>query len=312
MSKVLVTGATGFVGANLARHLLKEGYDVHIFVRATSNLWRIEDIATQMKIYILDLLEKEKVYSVVHEIRPTLIFHLATAGIYGGVHPDEYQAIDTNLVGTINLINACNDIDYKCFVNTGSSSEYGKKKNPMKEDDICEPNTIYGITKLAATLYAVNVGRKNGKPIVTLRLFSPYGPYDDSRRLISYVISNSLRNKPLSLSNPNSVRDYIFIDDVIEAYMSCIQKADYCKGETFNIGSGVQRKISEVVEIILQKVGSNLKPNWGSIAGRDYEPEIWQADITKARKHLNWHPKYRLEEGLERTINWFKDNLSHY
>jgi len=312
MSIILISGATGFVGANLTRYLVKEGFEVHIFVRKSSNLWRIEDILSQVKVHTVDLTDKRMVSSAVEEVKPEVIFHLATAGIYGGVHPDERSAIETNFIGTINLINGCNKIGYKCFVNTGSSSEYGRKEKPMNETDICEPNTLYGITKLASSLYAKNEGMKNGKPILTLRLFSPFGPYDDSRRLISYAILNSLRNKNLELSNPNSVRDYIFVEDVITAYLKCMEKAEDCKGEIFNIGSGIQRKVSEVINVIQEKTGSKLEPMWGKIAGRDYDPEVWQADITKARKYLNWYPKYTFTEGIERTVKWFKENISYY
>ena len=250
--KVLVTGATGFVGANLVRRLVREDYEVHIFTRASSNKWRLTDVLSKLNDHTVDLLEENKLKGLIKEIEPEIIFHLAAAGIYGGVHLPEKNLIETNFWGAVNLLNACNDIDYKCFINTGSSSEYGPKKHPMKETDVCEPINMYGITKCAATLYGRFVAKTKDKPIVGFRLFSPYGPYDDKTRLITYAIINALQNNDLNLANPKAVRDYIYIEDILDLYMKSIDKAYKLKGEVFNGGSGSQTTIHYVVNKIME------------------------------------------------------------
>lgn len=310
--KVLVTGATGFVGANLIRRLIELGYEVHILTRESSDKWRLTDILSNLKDHTVDLLDEERLNYLVNQIKPEAIFHLATSGIYGGVHASEKKVIETNFLGTVNLINACKDIDYRCFVNTGSSSEYGTKKHPMKETDLCEPINIYGISKCAATLYGNLIARTKGKPIITFRLFSPFGPYDGESRLMTYAITNVLEGKPLMLANPNSVRDYIYIEDVLDLYLQSIEHAYEFKGEVFNVGSGSQKATSYIIYKIIEITNSNSEIKWNSFPGRNHDTDKWEADIEKVRTYFNWQPKYHIDDGIRETIEWFKENLALY
>jgi len=311
-NRVLVTGATGFVGANLVRRLYREGYEVHVFTRVSSNKWRLIDVLSKLNDHTVDLLEEKKLKKLIKEIKPKLIFHLATAGIYGGVHLPEKNLIETNFLGTVNLLDACNDIDYKCFINTGSSSEYGPKKHPMKETDVCEPINMYGITKCAATLYGRFIAKTQDKPIIGFRLFSPYGPYNDMVRLITYAIINALQNNDLNLANPEAVRDYIYIEDILDLYMKAIEKAYELKGEVFNVGSGSQAIIHYVVAKIIELTQSKSRVNWGSANGRSWDTEKWEADIKKTSRFFNWKPIYDIDKGLKKTISWLRNNLYLY
>ncbi len=307
--KVLVTGPNSFIGSNLVKKLISKDFEVHILIRETSNLWRLSDCTDKITVHRVDLREREKLFDMVNLIKPDVIFHLATQGIYGGVHSENKKIIETNFLGTINLIDACDDIDYNCFVNTGSSSEYGMKNKPMKEDMICSPLNMYGITKNAATKYGQFVALTKNKPIISLRLFSPFGYYDQKDRLISYAIVKSIRGESLELANPDSVRDYIFIEDVVDLYIKSIKKAKEFKGEIFNVGTGIQNNIKEVIEKITKITKSSSKINWGSEKSRDYDNGCWVADIEKTKKVFNWEPQYDLEEGLIKTIKWFEKRL---
>ncbi|MEK7630422.1 MAG: GDP-mannose 4,6-dehydratase [Patescibacteria group bacterium] len=309
----LVTGAGGFVGANLVRRLVNQGERVHALVRADKPNWRLADIADKITWHKADLCDKATVRTIAHTVQPEFIYHLATAGVYAGAHVSDSEMIENNVCGFINLVDAVSDLNYACFINTGSSAEYGQKQNPMHEADICEPTTAYGISKLAATHYATLVAQKESRPIVTLRLFSPYGPYDDASRLMSYAIARASRGENLSLGDPQSVRDFVYIDDVIEAYVQCAKNAVKCRGEVFNIGSGGEFSVRTVVEKILQKVGSSSQCSWRNAnAGRPWESSRWQADISKAKKMLDWEPKVSLDKGLDKTLLWFGKNQSFY
>jgi len=310
--KILVSGATSFVGSNLVNRLVNENYDVHVLVRESSDKWRLSDSYDEINKHFVDLSEKEKLEGMVSEIQPDIIFHLATQGIYGGVHSADELLVKTNLIGTMNLINACNGTDYECFVNTGSSSEYGVKGGPMREDDACFPINMYGITKNASTQFGKLIAKAKNRPIVSLRLFSPFGPLDRKERFMSYAISNALQDNELMLGNPNSVRDYIFIEDVLDAYLNVMGKAREYPGEIFNIGSGNQSAISAVVQNILEITGSKSNVIWGESKPRDYDPKVWVAGIQKAKNLLDWEPRYNLKDGLEKTIYWFKNNLENY
>ncbi len=309
--KILITGATGFIGANLARYFLKNGADISIFIRKTSDKWRIHDILEDISEYTVDLLDAPKLRGIIKKIKPHVIIHSA---VYGGYpfQKDTRKIIGTNFTGTVNLINACNYIDFGLFINTGSSSEYGIKSRPMKETDMLEPVNEYGVSKAAATLYCHAVLKKENRSIVTVRLFSPYGYYEEKDRFIPSLILSCLKSKNPKLSSPNSVRDFVFIGDVMDAYKKIIENKDNIKGEIFNIAFGEQHTVGEAVGYIVKLTGNRVKPEWGKINNPRQEPKCWQADITKAKKLLGWHPEHNLKRGLAKDINWFKANRSKY
>ncbi len=308
--KVLVTGATGFVGACLTRRLVEIGYDVHVFTRKESNKWRIADLSRRVTNHEVDLRDASSVEKIVGLIGPQIIYHLAS---YGGFtfQQDRSTIIESNLMGTVNLLCACEMVGFDYFVSTGSSSEYGIKSRPMKEDDNLEPVGDYGVSKAAAALFCQSEAIAKGLPVATLRLFSPYGRWDDPNRLISYVIKSLLRGERPRLASPRSVRDYVYIDDVLELYLNVIKKRSSVRG-IYNVGSGEQHSIGEVVSIITEIIGNGLAPVWGAIENRRLESEDWVADINKVKTQLDWKPSISLRDGLERTVLWFKENLDFY
>lgn len=308
--KVLVTGATGFVGACLSRRLLGMGHEVHAFVRQAANKWRIADIVPHIILHDVDLRDFDLVEKVVTSIRPSYIFHLAT---YGGFSEqrDAATIFAVNLMGTVHLLRACENVGFDCFVNTGSSSEYGIKASPMGESDILEPIGDYGVAKSAATLFCCSEALQKELPVVTLRLFSPYGPWDDPKRFISYVIKSLLRGEPPLLSTPDSVRDYIHINDVVDLYLK-VSKAPGFSGGVLNVGSGEQHSLGEVVSILGEMIGSVMEPVWGATSSRRVEPHSWVADMSKTRASIGWEPLTPLSEGLRTTVEWFREHLDYY
>lgn len=311
--KILITGATGFVGANLLRQLIDSKNDIHIIIRSTSNLWRINDIVNKVNTHICDLTNRESVEKLVLKIKPQIIFHLA---VYGGYQfqKESFKIINTNLLGTINLLNACCKIGFECFINTGSSSEYGIKNKPMSENDLLEPINDYGIAKAAATLYCQALGRRKNLPIFTLRLFSPYGYYEGPTRLIPYLIISCLRNKELKIFKPDAVRDFVFIEDVIRSYFIIVEKREnLLPGDIFNIGSGKQYTVEEIFRIIKKLTNIQKGPLLKETKNEEHNiPKIWKANIEKSKKYLNWTPEYFIENGLKKTIKWFRNHLCLY
>ncbi len=305
--RILITGATGFIGANLVHRFLNTGAEIHIFTRPTSNKWRIRNILNDVNEHSVDLLNYDKLKTVISSIKPHIIFHTA---IYGGYafQNDTNKILETNFMGTVNLINACTKIEFELFVNTGSSSEYGVKSKPMRESDLLCPINDYGVSKAAATLYCQSVARKEKREIVTLRLFSPYGYYEEPTRLIPSVIKSCLLGENPKLTSPDSVRDFNFVEDVIDAYMQVLGIPDI-SGEIFNIACGEQHSVDEVVNLIIKLTGNKVIPQWGNLSNPRTEPSMWVADISKAKKTLNWQPRYSLEEGLKKTVNWFEKNI---
>ena len=309
--RILITGATGFIGSNLLRRCIKGGADVFIFIRKDSNTWRIKDVMANVKKFLVDLTYKETIEKSVNKIKPEIIFHTAVYGVASN-QSDRERMTAVNLKGTLNLIDCCKKIDYGLFVNSGSSSEYGLKTQAMREEDILEPFSPYGVSKAMAGLYAQKIARDCNKPIVTLRLFSPYGYFEDHNRLIPAVILSCLKGENINLSSPHSVRDFIFIDDVVDAYLNVFECRDKISGVIFNIGSGIQYRIEDVVKKIIKLTGSKVKPQWGFLKNPRVEPSCWQANQDKAEKELCWVPAHTLGKGLAKTIKWFKKNINLY
>jgi nucleoside-diphosphate-sugar epimerase len=308
--KALVTGATGFVGACLARRLLESGHEVHALVRRTANQWRIADIVPHIVLHDVDLRDAHGVEQALAASRPELIFHLAT---YGGFsfQKDVAAIHAVNFQGTVNLVQAAEKVGFDCFINSGSSSEYGLKSAPMKETDLLEPLGDYAVSKAAATLYCSSEALQKGLPLVNLRLFSPYGPWDDPQRLIPYVIASLLNFSPPALSSRASVRDYIYIDDVVRAY-EAVSKAPITPGAIYNVGSGRQTTIGAVVDTIVSSIGNGIQPVWGAEPLRRAEPAVWVANTGKLQAHCNWQAATGLQDGLQRTIGWMGEHLDYY
>lgn len=304
--KVLITGATGFIGANLARRLVQAGSRVVILTRSTSNRWRLEGLLPEIEDIIMPIEDAEGLKSVLTRVEPEIIYHLATAGLYAGKHLPDEQLFKTNLQGTINLLKACEKIEYKCFVNTGSSSEYGTKATPMKESDVCFPNNSYGLSKCAATMYAHSYALSHKRNVLNLRFFSPFGPYNDGFRLITYVINSVLKGYDLELSCPDNVRDYIYIDDVIDLLIEMGHSGLMMPGEIFNVGTGEQTSVAQVVETIISEAGKKVGVKWGACEPRDFDTSAWRADMTKTFGTFKWRPKFSFKHGVFNNIEWSK------
>ena len=309
--KVLISGVTGFVGANLLRRCVKDGAKVYIFTRPTSDKWRISDLKSCVKQYCVDLSDAQALKKCVDDIKPDIIFHIA---VFGGRidQSNIYTIMQTNFLGTVNLLNACMDVGFELFVNTGSSSEYGIKDSPMKEGDSLEPISDYGVSKAASTLYCQAIAKREKKPIVSLRLFSPYGYYEDKDRLIPSVILSCLNETTLQLSSPGHVRDFIFIDDVVDCYLKAVKYSDKITSEVLNVGFAKQHSIEEVVDNVMQLTGSKASPGWGEAINLRSEPKMWQADIARTQQVLDWKPSYDLNKGLKKTVDWFRKNSFLY
>lgn len=309
--RILITGSTGFIGANLACFLADKGLSPHIFVRKDSNLWRISDILKKLKPHTVDLNDEAKTRGIILKLKPQIIFHCA---VYGGYHfqLDSKKIIQTNMFGTMNLLNACVKSGFECFVNTGSSSEYGLKNMPIRESDLLEPVTDYGLAKAMATLFCQQSARNKDLPIATLRLFSPYGYFEDPRRLVASLILSCLNQQTPKLSCAHPVRDFVFIDDVIQAYLKTVFSISRAAGSIINIAGGKQYSVGEVAVKIIKLAGLKDKPIWGSVKNPRLEPSRWVADISRARELLGWNPEFSLTNGLIKTIEWFRNNKASY
>jgi nucleoside-diphosphate-sugar epimerase len=307
--RVLLTGGTGFVGANLARRLLADGHDVHLLVRHSYSPWRIEAIRSDLHLHESGLGDVEQLGKMVKLIGPEWVFHLAAHGAY----PDQTDLatmMQTNLVGTINLVEASLRVGFESFVNTGSSSEYGFKDHAPSEIESLEPNSNYAFTKASATLFCQYVARAHSVHLCTLRLYSVYGPFEEPTRLVPTLITCGLSGRLPPLANPATARDYVFTDDVSEAYVLAASRHSQERGAVYNVGTGRQTSLREVVDTASRLIGIQAEPQWASMPGRAWDSATWVSDSQKARRELGWKPRYPLEEGLSVTLDWFRSEPS--
>lgn len=311
--KILITGATGFIGSNLTRRLVEEKKEVYIVLRKESDICRIKDIIKRVNVIYADLLDYDKLAKKVQKVNPKYIFHLATYGSYPDLQKDDNLMIKTNILGTYNLLKATKGIDYKCFIHTGSSSEYGIKDTAISETDILEPVDQYGVTKACATLLCQMFSKKYKKNIVILRPFSVFGPYEKGSRFIPYVIMGCLKKKEVKMTSGEQKRDFIFINDVIDIYLKVMDK-EGISGQIFNVGTGNDSSIKETAKIIFELTGSDPRLlKIGAKKSREIEAiTSWKADTSKMEEILGYKPQHTLREGIKKTMEWFMENMGLY
>lgn len=299
-----MTGGTGFVGANLCRRLLQEGHEVFCLVRPKHKRWRIAEIEEHLRIQVTDLTDAARLEMLVKDIRPDWIFHLATYGAYSW-QTDQQQIVDTNLLGTANLLQACLRRGFEIFINTGSSSEYGFKDHAPAEDEPIEPNSHYAVAKAGASLYCQFAARAFDLCVITLRLYSVYGPFEEPNRLIPNVIVHGLKGELPPLVDPTISRDFVYVGDVEEAYLHLALHPTGIGGEIFNVGSGVQTSIADVVRLAQSSFRLQERPRWNSMPRRAWDTASWRADSGKL-VGAGWKPRTALDEGFRKTITWFE------
>lgn len=307
--RVLLTGATGFVGANLARRLLREGHQLHLLVRSGHRQWRLRGIRQQARLHQVELGDRPALERLATQIRPEWIFHLAAYGAYSW-QTDLQWMIQTNVAGTANLAEACARVGFEAFVNTGSSSEYGVKDHAPSEAARLEPNSYYACTKAAATLLCQYLAQSRDLSMPTLRLYSVYGPYEDPGRLIPTLIMKGMGGELPPLVSPDTARDYVYVEDVCEAYLLAAASAGGERGAIYNVGTGVQTSLRQMVELAREALGVRAEPEWGSMPARIWDASVWVADNRKIGEALGWQPRTSLQEGFRRTAEWFRQHLS--
>lgn len=304
--RVLVTGAGGFVGANLVRRLLGEGAEVHGVVRAGGDRWRLADLGSDVNLIELDLVHAEGVQRLLHGLRPQRVFHLAAYGAY----PDQGDfaaAVHVNLAATLNLAHACLQSGVEVLVNAGSSSEYGPASKAAAEGDGLDPRGPYASTKAASSLLLRHLSRAYDLPIVTLRIYSAFGPFEAPTRLIPTLITRGLRGALPELASPSTARDFVHVDDVCEAFVRAGRDARG-RGDIFNVGSGRQRSLEQVVATARQLLGIEAEPRWRTMSDRVWDTDVWVADASLIASRLGWTPRLSFEEGFKSTITWFQEN----
>ncbi len=308
---VLVTGATGFIGSHLSKRLLEEGAEIHVLLKKDTNQFRIQDFIENLTIWYGDLRDYPSICSCIKNSRPQIIFHLA-ALVNVKRDPELIEPmIDINIKGTLNLLRGVMEekVTLECFVNTGSSEEYGNGLAPFNEDQREIPVSPYSASKVAMTYFCQMLHKTMGLPIVTLRPFLTYGPYQDIDMFIPSLISHCIERKDFPMTEGDQTREFNYIDDVVDAYQlaAC---SPHAAGEVINIGNGVEYGIRDVAEKIVRMMGNPIRLLVGALPKRPGEAKHFFSSNEKAKRILGWSPKIGIAEGLGTTISWYRKFLS--
>lgn len=300
---IVVLGAGGFVGANLFRRLLAERSDVFAVVRSRPAA-RLEDI-DQAHLLEVDLTDLAAARNFVEAIGPATVFDCVAYGAYAFEtdHDLIYRTNFTAFVNLIELLAAGGKLG--AYVHAGSSSEYGTNSASPDEAASLKPNSHYAVSKAAAGHYVTFAGETRGLPVVNLRLYSVYGPYEDASRLIPALVAHGLAGRYPDFVDPDTARDFVFIDDVCDAFiLAAARMSPDLHGQSLNIGSGFQTTIRELAGIARDVFAIPSEPVFGEMTGRHWDLTTWRSDPRKAERLLGWRAGTSLRDGLARTAEW--------
>lgn len=304
MRKLLVTGATGFLGSHVARVAAKRGFEVIACARAGSDKWRLKDLASDITWLELDLINDSSIEAALGKTRPDIIIHCAAYGV-DYRQQDSRLAVQTNIVGTHYLLETAAKYAVNRFVHIGSCFEYGDKSEPIKESESLNPTGIYGSTKAAASILALERARSLGLPLVIVRPFGMYGPLEGSHRLVPQVLNACRQRVPLKLTGGAQVRDYTFVIDAAEAIVYLAVSDNFPAGEVFNLASGVPVVLKDfVLECARQFDGEELML-FGELPYRPGEMWYLVGDVEKWLAYFRFPvAKTSLKEGIRIMIEW--------
>lgn len=319
--KVLITGADGFIGSHLVEELIAEGAKVKAFVVYNSfNSWGWLDrfpqhLLDKIEIFAGDIRDPNGVRQAMHDCE--IVFHLAALiAIPFSYHsPDSY--IDTNVKGTLNVIQAAKDLNLERVLVTSTSEVYGTAQYvPIDELHAKQPQSPYSASKIGADAIADSFYRSFGTPITIVRPFNTYGPRQSARAVIPTIITQLLAGKrEIALGDLTPTRDLLFVKDTVRGFVE-IAKCDTLIGHECNIATQSEISIGELATELVKQINPKAVIISDNQRIRPEKSEVFRlfGSNDKIMRHTNWKPMFTLAKGLETTIEWFKDanNIGHY
>ena len=281
--RVLVTGGTGFIGTHLARALAREGADVEVWSRAT-----------------VDVRDRAAVAAALAARPPSRIFHLAGVRVMGNSAANLATMFETHVIGTLNVAQAAASAR---IVVVGSGEEYGRGPVPFREAQVAEARTAYAVSRLATTLACLSLATPR---ICVARLAVVYGPDQAGEMFIPSLMKACSEGKPFSMTSGEQTRDFLYVDDAVEALLA-LSRSDDAAGKVVNVGSGIERTVREAAELAARLWGPAADLRIGAIPSRPGEASRYVCAIDQIHELTGWRPRVSLDEGLARTIAWWRE-----
>jgi nucleoside-diphosphate-sugar epimerase len=299
LKNILIIGGTGFIGYHLAKKFLQKNFKV---TSVSKNPPKKLRFLKKVKYIICDI-NNEKILKKIDDN----FDYVVNLGGYVD-HKNKRETYRSHYLGLKKITKIFIKKKIKKFIQIGSSMEYGRVQSPQKEHFKCYPESIYGISKLLSTEYLINLYKKKKFPVVILRLYQVYGPNQDKNRLIPIIIDSCKKNKSFPCSSGVQFRDFLFVDDLINAILRCLEKK--VEGKIINIGSGKKIEVKKIINQIVKfyKAG---KPLFGKVKLRKEEMLKVYPSLLNVRKFLGWKAKVSFDSGILKTINFYnKNNLN--
>ena len=307
MSKpnLMVIGGTGFIGHHLVKSAIEKNWGVSsLSLNRPSADRKIKGVEYYYN-NLENRLEFKKLLSKKYDYVVNLSGYINHTNFFGQGH----QVISEHFDFVREMVILLNKENLKCFINIGSSDEYGDNFSPQSETQRENPISPYSLGKTASTHFLEMIYKTEGFPCCTLRLFLVYGPGQNQDRFIPQIIKGCIKDENFNTSFGKQLRDFCYIDDVIDGIFNVLSSKKVF-GKTYNLASGKPISIKSIINKIIN-ITRKGKPNYGAIPYREGENMSLYADITKIRNELNWLPKTSIDEGLNKTVNWYLEKWSN-
>lgn len=308
--KILITGVTGFIGQNLVPKLLELDHQIYSLERYVTSRYVLGK-KREVRTVFGDIKQHFAVRRIVQEVQPDVVINLAAISPVSYSYDHPHEVIETNFIGTVNLAESClRDVPHlKQFLFASTSETYGNGPTPKKEETPQHPNSPYAVSKLAAEKYLLYMHKAYGFPVTILRPFNTYGRKDNTHFVVERIITQMLQGKELRLGDSTPVRDFMYVDDHINAYLTCLADRKSI-GQIFNFCTGYGVTISELVETLKNLTGFDEDIAWHTIPQRPLDIKRLIGDYSKAKNLLCWEPKFSLDEGLSLCVDYWREKIA--
>lgn len=304
--RCLVTGASGFIGAPLVRELLARGHEVVALMQPGVDSQRLTGTLPRIRCIEASLDDRAVLEEEIRRAPVDAALHLAWSGVTAEFRNDVEQ-ITFNVPHSLGLWKSLADTGCKFFIGLGSQAEYGPRSDVLREDTPTAPVTAYGHAKLAVGMLLQHLCAIGGMRFAWLRLLSAYGPEDDERHMVPVLIRTLLAGEKPKLTEGEQVWDYLYVDDVARALCAVLEQG---ADGIFNLGSGEPCLLRDFASKVRDCIDPSLPLGIGEVPYREDQVMFLQADITLLRAATGWKPEVSLSEGIQRTVEWHKQELA--
>ncbi len=300
--RIVLTGASGFLGCEVARQLVARGHDCAVLLRRDDLAQtRLAPLAGRVRIISGDLFSPESYRAALRPFAPEALIHCAWQGVAGADRNDIRQL--DNIVATGRLVESAAESGAQIIIGVGSQAEYGQKPGPVGEEAAAEPTTLYGVAKLAAGQAVLNIAAERGLRAAWGRVFSLYGPGADGPWLVPSLIRAFLAEQAPELTSCEQIWEFTHVADAAAAIIALLESD--ARG-LFNIGSGAPVRLRDAVLLLRDLTAPQIEPLFGRVAYRPDQIMHLEADMSRIRRATGWRPSVSLERGFAETVAWFR------